>query len=274
MGTFGRDMCEFDKYNINKQFFSSLIDMNTAPNNDECRRFAASSFLLPTEVDTTNYQLTVCGFIPYHKAATMVNTGPNTLYVGQFVGLVPPLSSKDVYTVTAYESAEEYIFPQTVATEQYNTELNILLKTLSLLQEYKASCASSTYLDVMAGRVATLLCENKIFSEMDMDGFDSKGSALLHLVGLFEECSLKIDPAMEVQTSTMLGDIAKLASLGSTVEQRVKAIDRIWRNRACFWMDRVNVIARCVVEESHDSMSTEAGPIPVECAGMCKVRVL
>jgi hypothetical protein len=270
----GSDMCEFDNYNINTRFFSSLIDMNTAPDNNEGRRFATTSFVLPTEVDVTNYQLTVCGLVSYHKTATMVNTGPNVLYVGQFVGLVPPLSLKDVYSATAYESGEEYIFPQTVPIEQYNTELNILLKALTLLDDYNSRHTSPDDLLAMAGKVATVLGENKIFCEMDMDGFDSKANALLHLVELFRECSTKMDPAIELQTNTMLGDIAKVASQDTIVEERMKAVDRIWRNRACFWMDRVNVIARCVVEESHDSFNKEAGPIPVECMGMCKVRVM
>ncbi len=271
-GSMGRDMCDFDNYNINKRFFSSLIDMNTAPDNNEGRRFAMSSFILPTEVDATNYQLTVSGLVSYHSATTMVNTGPAVLYVGQFVGLVPPLSRKDVYLATACESGEEYVFPQTVAIEQYNTELNILLKSLSLLEEYKNTAPSD--MDATAGKVATLLSENKIFCEMDTTGFESNAKALLHLVELFGECSRKTDPAIEVQTGTALTDITVLSSADKTVEERVKAVDRIWRNRACFWMDRMNVVARCMVEESHDSSNIEVGPVPVGCFGLCKVRVL
>jgi hypothetical protein len=270
----GRDMCDFDEYNINKSFFSSLINMNTAPDNEGGRRFSMSSFILPTQVDATNYQLTVCGLVPYNSATTMVNTGPAVLYVGQFVGLVPPLSRKDVYSATACESGDEYVFPLTVAIEQYNTELNILLKSIALLGEYKNTGSSPADVDVTAGKVATLLSENKIFCEMDATGFESKGKALLHLVELLADSMRKTDPAIEVEVGTMLTDITELSSAGKTVEERVKALDRIWRNRACFWMDKVNVVARCIVEESHDGSNIEVGPVPVGCLGLCKVRVL
>ena len=270
----GQDMCEFDEYHINKKFFSSLINMNTTPDDLEGRPFSTTSFILPTMVDATNSQLTVCDMVGYNKAATMVNTGPGVIYVGQFIGLVPPLSNKDCYFATACETGEEYMFPLTVPTEQYNTELNILLKSMALLEEYINTTVSDAEVDVTAGQVAALLNSNKIFSEMDTAGFQSKGQALLHLVKLFGETSRELDPATEFQTSTSLADIAKISTPEMTVVERVKAVDRIWRNRSCFWMDRVNVVARCMVEESHDCSNKDVGPIPVDCRGMCKVRVL
>jgi hypothetical protein len=271
----GADICDFDDYNINRRFFSSLVDMNTAPDESEGRCFATSSFILPTEVSVTNCQLTVCGLVPYGRAATMVNTGPSVIYVGQSVGLVPPLSRKDVYSSTACESGDGYVFPHTVAIEPYNTELAILLKALTLLDELKNTSASTTAVATTAGKVAAELSENKIFCEMDTTGFDSKASALLHLVELMAAgCSRRTDPATEAQISTTLTDIRDLHAPNSTVEERVKAMDRIWRNRACFWLDRLNVTARCVVEESHDSPDTEVGRVPVEFTGLCKVRVL
>lgn len=268
----GRDMYDFDEYNINKRFFSSLIDMNTAPDTNEGRRFATNSFMLPTDVDSTNYQLTVCGQVPYNKTTTMVNTGPENIYVGQFVGIVPPLSRKDVYVATACETGEEYVFPLTVEIEQYNIELNILLKSLALLEECQKM--DPTKVGAISGHIATSLSSNNIFCNMDTTGFESTASALMHLVELFAECYRKTDPAIEVQTGTMLSDIVKISSHDQQVKERVKAIDRIWRNRACFWMDRVNVTARCMVEESHESLNTDVGPVPVRCMGLCKVRIL
>lgn len=270
----GQDMCDFDKHNINKRFFSSLIDMNTAPDENEGRRFAASTFKLPTDVGINNYQLIVNSVASYNRTATMVNTGPASLYVGQFVGIVPPLSRKDAYVCTACESAEEYNFPLTVATEQYNTELNILLKSLTMLKEYKSTGASQKDMDATAGQAATVLSENNIFCEMDTTGFESKGSALLHLVDLFGESFGKPDPAIEVQTGTVLKDIAELSSADKTVEERLKAVDRIWRNRACFLMDRIHVIGRGMVLEGDDTPNVEVGPVSVDCASLCKIRVL
>jgi len=272
--TMGRDMCDFDEYNINKLFFSSLINMNTLPDGDYSRPFSTTSFNLPTEVEATNYQLTVCEIVRPNRATSMVNTGPDILYVGQFVGIVPPLSYKDTYCVTACESGEEYVFPLTVSSEGYNKELGILLKSLTLLEEYANTTASTEDVNATAGRVAASLSNNIIFSEMDTTAFQSKGDALLHLLGMFRECSQKLNPAIEFQTNTVLEDIGKLRSVDTALDERVKAVDRIWRNRACFWMDRVNVVARCMIEETYEYSNREVGPIPVECRGMCKVRVI
>lgn len=270
----GMDMCDFDNYNINKKFFSSLIDMNTAPDNDEGRYFSTKTFILPKDLDAINYELAVLSQVRYRETTTMVNTGQTALYVGQNVGLVPPLSSKDVYSATACETGDGYIFPLTVAVEPYNTELNLLIKYLSLLQHQKASNPSEAHLKQSAEKLAATLAENTIFCSMDTTGFISKGEALLHLMNLFAECPRKTNPASDFQVNSMLQDIAVASSTTKSLEEIVKAAERIYRNPLCVWMNRVTISARCRVEESYDSLNAEVGLVPVAPGGLCKITVL
>lgn len=270
----GRDMCDFDdKYNINKSFFSSLVDMNTLPNNDDGRHFSLKTFILPKKIDTINHEITVIDQVRHMETCTMVNTGPTALYVGQHVGLVPPLSLKDVYSATATETGDEYIFPQTVAVEQYNTELNILLKYLTVLDHRKRNDVNPTKTMEIAERLAMLMSENKIFAEMDTTGFNAKGEALLYLLELFTESCRKIDPAIEYQNTTMLTDIGSISNPETHFEEIVKAVERIYRNPLCIWMKPLHIVTRCRVDKSHESLNTDVGLIPVAPGGSCKIII-
>lgn len=271
--TMGRDMCEFDNYNINKRFFSSLIDMNTAPDNNHGRYFSTKTFVLPKELDAINYEIAVHSQVRYRESTTMVNTGPTTLYVGQYVSLVPPLSRKDVYCATACETGDEYNFPLTVPVDRYNTELNILLKDLALLEHQKSMNIPATDLKQNAEIIATMLTENKIFCEMDTTGFISKGEALLHLVGMFADSYRIANTASEFQKNSMLDDIALVSSTENSLEEIIKAVERIYRNPLCVWMNRVNLVPRGRVDESYESVNTEVGLLPVAPGGMCKITV-
>lgn len=272
--TMGRDMCEFDNYNINKRFFSSLIDMNTPPDNNAGRYFSTKTFILPKELTSINYELAVHKHVRYRETTTMVNTGPTTLYVGQHVGLVPPLSRKDVYSATACETDDEYLFPITVAVDTYNTELNILLKCITLLEHRKSINLPPLDLKQNAEKIATKLTENKIFCEMDTTGFISKGEALLHLVELFAESYRTTNPASEFQINSMLQDIAVMSSTTEeSIDNIMNAAERVYSFPLCVLMNRFTLAPRCTIDQSYDSINTEVGLLPVGPGGLCKITV-
>ena len=264
-------MCEFNKYNINKRFFSSLINMNMAPDTNSGRLFSVRTFLLPKDVEAINGDLTVHEQVRYREMATMVNTGPAELYVGQNVVLVPPLSRKDAYCATACETGNEYIFPQTFSIEPYSTELNRLLQVLTQLEHQRSKGEGAERLTTYAEKMASMLCENNIFGDMDGAGFTSKGEALLHLTELYVESMRNADPANQYQTSTRIDDLKLVDSDDATLDEKNIAMGRLVSNPLCIWMKPLTLASRCQVEESYDSPMMEVGLIPVACGGLCKV---
>ena len=269
----GRNMCEFNKYNINKKFFSSLINMNMAPDNNSGRPFSVRTFLLPKEVDAINGELTVHDQVRYMETATMVNTGHADIYVGQHVVLVPPLSLKDAYLATACETGDEYIFPQTLAIEPYSTELNSLMQNLIQLEHQKNKGVRGGELTTYADKMASVLCENTIFRDMDTGCFSSKGEALLHLMELYVDCMGKADPANHYQTSSRVADFKLVDSYEASFEEKSNAIGRLMSNPMCIWLKPLTLASRCQVEESYDSPIIDVGLIRVASGGMCKVII-
>ena len=269
----GRTMCDFNKYNINKNFFSSLINMNMAPVNNSGRRLSVRTFLLPKEVDAINGELTVQEQAGCKEIATMVNTGSVDLYVGQHVVLVPPLSLKDAYYATACETGNEYVFPQTFSIEPYSTEMNTLLQNLTQLEHENRKGVRGGELTDYADKMASVLCENNIFNGMDTSGFTSKGAALLHIMELYVESMKSADPTNHHQTSTRIEDIKMVDSDKAPFEEKSNAMGRLVRNPLSIWMKPLTLASRCQVEESYDSPMMEVGLIHVARGGLCKVKL-
>lgn len=270
----GWDMCEFDQYGINRKFFTSLINMNTAPDNYDMRRFSSASFIFPKEVNVTNNILTVTDLVSYHQPTTMVNTGLENLYVGQYIGIVPPLSRRDAYIVTAFETGCQYMFPNTVEIQQYNTELIILLKSLTLLQEEKNGKTPDEFKSC-AGKVAILLNENKIFSAMDSTGFPSNADALLHLLDIFNDSSVvKPDSGKQYTKGTILSSLGTIIDGKEDIEKKIQAMDMIYRDRSFFLSDTCQVTERCKIEASYENSNNDVGPLRVGHSCFCNVRVV
>lgn len=270
IGGSNKELCDFDDYGVNRQFFSALVDMNTL--HDKFRLHSLDNFVLPKKMSFANNTMAVVEPSGLYDRVDMYNTGQEPIQVGDCVGLVPPLTQQEAFYVFVGRTEQPYAVPLTVATEQYNSDLLLLQKYLQVLAVSKTH-GDSEKLNSDAEAITSFLAGNNIFEAVvNTRRFESTTNALLHISNIHADTVAKEDLTHDAEVHTLLHDIRELLDTNTPVKKRAALIHRIYRNKYSLMNDKVRVVSKCVVEYNTSYEIPRVGPVVVEPSGKCLVR--